>query len=124
MVERVIHNIGDPAEHVHRTHRRRLDRVLAPVIVSLALVAITRHEASAISTARMRPIREGALRASLRSFRHSFADRRLRAWHEDRWGKAVASQSLCLTLLWKGAFGSFASINVKHLHHLRKLLDA
>jgi integrase len=31
----------------------------------------------------LRPIREGARRASLHSFRHSFAVRRLRAWHED-----------------------------------------
>ena len=30
----------------------------------------------------LRPIREGARRASLHSFRHSFAVRRLRAWHE------------------------------------------
>jgi integrase len=29
-----------------------------------------------------RPIRDGARRASLHSFRHSFAVRRLRAWHE------------------------------------------
>jgi len=32
--------------------------------------------------AELRPIREGARRASLHSFRHSFAVRRLRAWHE------------------------------------------
>jgi integrase len=30
----------------------------------------------------LRPVREGARRASLHSFRHSFAVRRLRAWHE------------------------------------------
>jgi integrase/recombinase XerD len=30
----------------------------------------------------LRPIRDGARRASLHSFRHSFAVRRLRAWHE------------------------------------------
>jgi integrase/recombinase XerD len=30
----------------------------------------------------LRPIREGARRASLHSFRHSFAVRRLRVWHE------------------------------------------
>ena len=32
----------------------------------------------------LQPIREGARRASLHSFRHSFAVRRLRAWHEAR----------------------------------------
>ena len=30
----------------------------------------------------LRPVRDGARRASLHSFRHSFAVRRLRAWHE------------------------------------------
>jgi integrase len=34
------------------------------------------------SKAGLRPIREGARRASLHSFRHSFAVRRLLAWHE------------------------------------------
>jgi integrase/recombinase XerD len=34
------------------------------------------------SKAGLRPVREGARRASLHSFRHSFAVRRLRAWHE------------------------------------------